>query len=107
MQAISTTKGTIQNIGKIFEKGLQNEYLSRSIGKIIEYEKVKTIEEVNMLKKELSRFESTYQMSSEDFFDRFEKGDLGDKEDYFEWSAMYQMYERSVDRLNILESPSV
>jgi len=46
-------------------------------------------------------------MSSEDFFDRFEKGELGDKEDYFEWSAMYQMYERSVDRLNILEAPSI
>jgi hypothetical protein len=69
MQAISTTKETIQSIGKIYEKGLQNEYLSRSIGKIIEYEKEKTIEEVNMLKKELSR----YQMSSKDFFDRFEK----------------------------------
>jgi hypothetical protein len=73
MQAISTTKETIQSIGKIYEKGLQNEYLSRSIGKIIEYEKEKTIEEVNMLKKELSRFESAYQMSSKDFFDRFEK----------------------------------
>jgi hypothetical protein len=107
MLAISSTKKIIQNIGKIFEKGLQNEYLSRSIGKIIEYEKENTIKEVNMLKKELSRFERTYQMSSKDFFDRFEKGDLGDKEDYFEWSAMYQMYEKSVDRLNILESPSV
>jgi len=107
MRAVPTTKDIIQNIGKIFEKGLQNEYLSRSIGKIVEYEKEKTIKEVNMLKKELSRFESTYQMSSENFFSEFEKGDLGDEEDYFEWSAMYQMYERSVDRLNILESPSV
>ena len=106
MQAISTTKEIIQNIGKIFEKGLHNEYLSRSIGKIIEHEKERTTKEVNMLKKELSRFESTYQMSSEDFFDRFEKGDLGDKEDYFEWSAMYQMYVRSLDQLNILESSS-
>ena len=107
MQTISTTKEIIQNIGKIFEKGLQNEYLSRSIGKIVEYEKEKTIKEVDMLKKELSRFESAYQMSSKDFFDRFERGELGDKEDYFEWSAMYQMHERSVDRLNILASPSV
>ena len=107
MQAISTTKEIIQNISKIFEKGLQNEYLSRSIGKISEYEKENTIKEINTLKKELSRFESAYQMSSEDFFDRFEKGDLGDKEDYFEWSAIYKMYERSVDRLNILVSPSV
>jgi len=107
MPATSTTKETIQNIGKIFEKGLQNEYLSRSIGKIIEYEKEETIKEVNMFKKELSGFESTYQMASEDFFDKFEKGELGDKEDYFEWSAIYQMYARSVDRLNILESSSV
>ncbi|MEI7638751.1 MAG: hypothetical protein WCJ37_15680 [Syntrophus sp. (in: bacteria)] len=107
MQTISATKATIKNIGEIFEKGLQNEYLSRSIGKIIEYEKEKTIKEVNVLKEELSSFESTYQMSSEDFFERFEKGELGDKEAYFEWSAMYQMYERSIDRLNILVGPSV
>jgi len=106
MQTISTTKEIIQNIGKIFEKGLQNEYLSRSIGKIIEHEKERTSKEVNMLKKELSRFESTYQMSSADFIDRFEKGEIGDNEDYFEWSAMYQMYEKSLDRLNILEATS-
>jgi hypothetical protein len=106
MQANSTTKEIIQNISKIFDKGLQNEYLSRSIGKISEYEKQKTTKEVDMLKKELSRFESTYQMSSQDFFERFEKGGIGDQEDYFEWSAMYQMYERSLDRLNILESHS-
>ena len=107
MQATSTTKETILNIGKIFEKGLQNEYLSRSIGKIIEYEKEETIKEVNTLRKELSHFEDTYQMSSQDFFEKFENGDLGDKEDYFEWSAMYRMYARTVDRLNILESTPV
>jgi len=106
MQANSNTKEIIQNIGKIFEKGLQNEYLSRSIGKISEYEKQTTIKEIDMLKNKLSRFESVYQMSSQDFFERFEKGDLGDKEDYFEWAAIYQMYERSVDRLIILESHS-
>jgi hypothetical protein len=71
-----------------------------------EYEKEKTIKEVNMLKNELSRFESTYQISSKVFFEKFEKGDIGDQEDYFEWSAMYQMYERSVGRFSILESPS-
>jgi hypothetical protein len=106
MPAISTTNEAIQNICKIFEKGLQNEYLSRSIAKIFEFEKEKTIKEVNMLKNELSRFESTYQISSKAFFEKFEKGDIGDQEDYFEWSAMYQMYERSMGRLTILESPS-
>lgn len=100
------TKETIRNIGKIFEKDLQDEYLSRSIGKIIEHEREKTSHEVQMLRKELAQFESNYQMSSDEFFDRFEKGELGDKEDYFEWSAMYQMYRRSEERLKMLEGVS-
>ena len=100
------TKETIRNIGKIFEKDLQDEYLSRSIGKIIEHETEKTSREVQMLSKELAQFESSYQMSPDEFFDRFEKGELGDKEDYFEWSAMYRMYRRSEERLKMLEGVS-
>lgn len=97
------TKELIQNIWKIFEKGLQDEYLSRSIGKIIEHEKEKTSQELQLLRKDLARFESDYKMSSNEFFNRFEKGELGDKEDYFEWSAIFQMYKRSMERLKMLE----
>ena len=96
------TKELIQNIGKIFENGLEDEYLSRSIGKIIEHEREKTFEESQMLQKDLSQFESKYNISSEVFFDKFEKGELGDKEDYFEWSAIFQMYKRARERLKIL-----
>lgn len=96
------TKDTIHNIGKIFEKGLQDEYLSRSIGKIIEHERAKTSQDIQSLKVELERFESQYRMSSEEFFAMFEKGELGDSEDYFEWSALFKMYKRSIERLEML-----
>ena len=86
------TRELIQNIGKIFEKGLQDEYLSRAIGKIVEHTKEKTSSNVRLLSKDLSQFERKYNMSSENFFARFEKGELGDKGDYFEWSAIFQMY---------------
>lgn len=97
-----TTKEILQNIGKIFERGLQDEYLSRSIKKIAEHEKGKISQEIQLLKKDLARFEMDYKMSSDDFYDRFEKGELGDKEDYFEWSAIFQMYKRSMERFKIL-----
>lgn len=100
------TKELIQNIGKIFEKGLQDEYLSRAIGKIIEHEKEKTFSDVRLLKKDLSQFEREYNISSEEFFSRFEKGELGDKEGYFEWSAIFQMYKRTTERLKMLEGAS-
>lgn len=97
------TKLRIQTIEKIFDKGLQDEYLSRSIGKIIEYEMEKTSKDIQLLKKDIKLFESKYNMPSNEFFDRFERGELGDKEDFFEWAALFQMNRRSVERLKMLE----
>jgi hypothetical protein len=96
----------IQNIEKIFERGLQDEYLSRAIGKIVEHTKERTSSNVHLLKKDLSQFEKKYGISSEKFFNRFEKGELGDDEDYFEWSAIFQMYKRATERLKMLEEVS-
>lgn len=42
------------------------------------------------LAKRLSVFEEKYKLSSEDFFDQFQKGLLGDKLDFIEWSNDYQ-----------------
>ena len=86
------TKVSIQNIEKVFEKGLQDDYLSRSIGKIIAYEKEKTSKNVQTLKNDIELFERKYNMSSIEFFEKLEKGELGDNEDYFEWSALFQMF---------------
>ena len=71
------TKELIQNIGKIFEKGLQDEYLSRAIGKIIEHEKEKTFSDVRLLKKDLSQFEREYNISSEEFCSVLKKVNWG------------------------------
>ncbi len=100
---MQVTKEVIQNISKIFEKGLQNEYLSRSLVKIIEHEKEKTTHDVKVLKADLDHFEGKYNMHSREFSGRFEKGELGDSEDYFEWSAIFKIYTRSLERLKMLE----
>ena len=44
------------------------------------------------LAKRLSIIEDRYQMSSEDFFDKFSKGHLEDSIDYVEWANDYQHY---------------
>lgn len=100
------TKELIHGIEKIFEKGLQDTYLARSLGKIVEYEREKTAANIQVSKEDLSRFESKYKLSSEKFNESFAKGELGDKEDYFEWSALFQMYKRSIERLEILGGAS-
>ena len=42
--------------------------------------------------KRLSTFEKRYQMATEDFFDKFSKGQMDDSIDFTEWSNDYQHY---------------
>ena len=44
------------------------------------------------LAKRLSVNENRYHMSSEDFFDRYSKGQLQDSIEFIEWSNDYQNY---------------
>jgi hypothetical protein len=44
------------------------------------------------LQKRLQRFEAQYQMSSADFYRRFQTGELGDGMDWVEWSIFYEMW---------------
>lgn len=41
---------------------------------------------------DLQTFEQKYQLSSEQFYQQFKAGELGDGIDFFEWSAFYQMW---------------
>ena len=42
--------------------------------------------------KRLSVYEGRYQMASEEFFDKFNKGQSEDFEDFIEWANDYQHY---------------
>ena len=42
--------------------------------------------------KRLSIYEGRYQMASEEFFDKFSKGQSEDSEDFVEWANDYQHY---------------
>jgi hypothetical protein len=42
--------------------------------------------------KRLNDYESRYKMESEEFFDRYKKGESEDSEDFIEWANDYQHY---------------
>lgn len=94
----------IKGLEQIFEKNLNDDYLQKAISKIISYEIAKTTQELEELKKELKAYEERFNRRSEEFFSRFSAGELEDSADFFEWSALYQMYLRVSERLNILKS---
>lgn len=56
------------------------------------------------LEKRLKTFEIQYQMSSENFYQRFRAGELGDTIDFFEWSVFYEMWSAAQNQLETLET---
>lgn len=54
------------------------------------------------LEAELNKFETQYQMGSEEFYRRFKNGELGDDIDFVEWSSFYKMKLSLEKRLEVL-----
>ena len=45
---------------------------------------------IRRTEKKLKEFEEKYGMSSEEFYERFEKGELGDSQEFMLWAAEYE-----------------
>lgn len=46
----------------------------------------------------LRQYEQNYGLSSEDFYDQFMNGSLGDAEDYIEWAGFYELLQPIKDK---------
>ncbi len=86
----------------INQKGYQPDMANRVLDKLIELERDNAQRDLAEFKTLLQSFETHYKMSSDDFFHRFHKGELGDDADFFEWSATYDMYQSVCKRLSKL-----
>jgi hypothetical protein len=86
----------LQSVGA---EGLADQALT----KIIQIEIDRLKQEQQRLKTELTKFESTYQMTSEACQQKFEAGELGDAVEFFEWTSVYSIYQRNEHILHLLE----
>lgn len=55
---------------------------------------------INLLKGEIKQFEEKYHLTSSKFLEKFEKGNIGDSQDYFEWWGLIKGLKTIEDRLN-------
>lgn len=59
--------------------------------KFIEYHIKKLKREIAAMQDDLDKYEKLYDKKSEDFYQEFDAGKLGDDEDYMIWSGIYEM----------------
>jgi len=54
------------------------------------------------LERDLKELEQQYQMSSDEFFRRWQRGEMADTADFMDWNALYQMACEVRERLALL-----
>jgi len=74
-----------------------------AIEKLLRREILRMDELRQQLLKQRSEFEEKYELSSEEFCKRYEKGKMGDDIDYIEWSATIDMLSGIEERLSLLQ----
>ncbi len=92
-------------LGKYVSEGLsENEevFIRETLKKLIEQEIEMLEKEKEQYKREMEIFESKYLLKSDVFLKKFDRGEMGDDLDFFEWYACVDSYNRVKKRQKFL-----
>ena len=102
---MSTTLSKVRKLEEYMastEASSLDRVLVLTIDKLLDRETSRLISQKARLEQQLADFERRYYLNSEEFYERFEQGELGDAMDFVEWSATYEMTANLRRRLSIL-----
>lgn len=77
------------------------------MNKLLTREKERMLELQSRLANELGSFEKKYALKSDAFYQRYERGEMGDAMDFVEWSATWEMFRNTKKRLTLLEADPI
>ena len=77
--------------------------IDSTLSKLINIQIAGYKDNIKQISTDLKMFEKKYYMTSEECFKKFESGELGDGEDFFEWTGLYENILLYKDRIKMLE----
>lgn len=82
--------------------GSADKVVDLTITKVLQRERDQMEAQLERLQHRLVSFEQQYGQPTQEFYERFERGELGDDGDYFEWSATWEMVQQLQHGLALL-----
>lgn len=95
------TLKTLEHLQVLYRQGYRSEVVDRTLEKIVALEREEARQTLADLEAQLQAFEERYQIASEEFYQRFRAGELGDAMDFVEWSIFYEMLKATQERLKL------
>ncbi len=77
----------------------KDEVMEVTVSKLVSYELEKLKGRQSQIREKLSAFEERYSLKTDEFYQRFRQGKMGDEMDFFEWSALADIHQEISQRL--------
>ncbi len=93
----------VKSLERFIEKYGEDAFIAQTISKMMVYKAEEYSKEIQRLTQELRKFEQVHKKESSIFFKEFDEGKLDDEMDFIEWSSLYKMRNRLVEKKKELE----
>jgi len=103
VQSPSTTiSQRLRTLAQLYQQGRPSELMERTLDKMLSFEADTCQAQLAELEADLAAFEERYNLSSAEFYRRFQAGEIDDRMDYVEWASLVQMADNLRARLRLL-----
>lgn len=102
MQLQENTLTKIKRFEHLFQYGHRSVLIDSALSKLTEMELSELKRNLDDLDMRIVQLERQYAMSSREFSERFDSGELGDAADFVEWSAYADMRIQLIRKIDIL-----
>jgi hypothetical protein len=96
------TAERLHALAELYRQGQASDLMERTLEKLLRHEAERSVAELEQLQADLADFERRYNLSSDEFYRRYQAGDMGDEMDFVEWASLVQMVHNLENRLDLL-----
>jgi hypothetical protein len=96
------TAERLQALAELYRQGQESDLMDRTLEKLLRHEAEQSQAQLRELRADLAEFEQRYHLPSDEFYRRYQAGDMGDQMDYVEWASLVQMVDNLEKRLDLL-----
>lgn len=100
--AVSSPLEALKHLEQLYQSGFRDAVTDAALLKVASSQVARDEMALRDLERDLSELEQQYQMTSEEFFQRWVAGELPDTADFMDWNALYQMAREVRERLELL-----
>ncbi len=79
---------------KLHKASVDREFIGLTLQKLLERERFVIHDHITGCQREMKKFEKKYDMSSDEFIDKFNKGKLDDRDEFIKWFSLKDSYDR-------------